>query len=172
MPTSLKQEYLDKGNVPALYNLMKSNHSTSTDERPLVYGLQTIYSASFITLLFSISLVAVMVLTDGLAAPLLLLWLAGWCIVRFLSLDGRERFCDNGTSSIICPDEWDIPQIENTNFRNLFRKIHFNPIVHWLVEPAPPTKRSLTFNNLLLILHVGLSEFTSSLLVIKDTLKL
>ena len=134
MPTSLKQEYLDKGNVPALYNLMKSNHSTSTDERPLVYGLQTIYSASFITLLFSISLVAVMVLTDGLAAPLLLLWLAGWCIVRFLSLDGRERCCDNGT--IICPEVWDVPQIENTNFRNLEKFISIRQCIG-LMNPRP-----------------------------------
>ena len=93
------REFIQTGNIQGLYNEIQNSHleeSTSGETKPpIVYGLQTVYSAAFISLLFILTMVATMVLTDGLAFPVYMLWVSAFCISRFFSLDRRDQLCDN-----------------------------------------------------------------------------
>lgn len=90
---------VDTGNVVDWYKLLKEEHSNTTNPEdskpPIVYGMQTIYSAAFFCLLYIVTMVATMVLTDGLAFPVTMLWIAAFCYSRFFSLETRNGLINN-----------------------------------------------------------------------------
>ena len=71
------------GSVPSLYNYMKKNLDEKQEQRrPLVYGLGTVYSASYVIMSTAIALVLIMIAGDGMALSVFLL-----LITAYLFLD-------------------------------------------------------------------------------------
>ena len=86
--------------IPELFNELKDTISkrllNNTSEVPLVYGLQTVYSSAFIVLVFILTVVTCLVLSDSMVFPVLLLWISSYCIMGLFSLSAIKGPCEYG----------------------------------------------------------------------------
>ena len=55
-------------------------------DKVFVYGLKTVYSSSFVSLLFVLFLMTCMVMMDGIALPMLCLWCTAFVVIKMFAL--------------------------------------------------------------------------------------
>ena len=68
----------------AVYQALRGKLESEDDNVPLVFGLKTCYSSAFLSVLLFLLLLAALVLMDGMALPLALLWLGGILLISVL----------------------------------------------------------------------------------------
>lgn len=94
--------------IPQIYNQLKLNYkrkaskdaSNSDSQPPVVYGLATVYSSSHLVLLLSVVMVIMLLLGDGVAPSVFLLWFVLFALLELCAGYVRTRTRERKSTSV------------------------------------------------------------------------